>query len=75
MRNLLCGLVAAIVVSSGAAALAANPKDCYAHSEDNSGVNYSAVWSNGGGHDAHEADIFLGEFETYAECLAAFDAL
>jgi hypothetical protein len=75
MRNMFVGLLAGVVISAGAVVLAANPKDCYAHSEDLSGQNYSAVWSNGGGHADHEADIFLGVFETYAECLAAFEAL
>ena len=75
MRKVLIGLLAAVVLSAGTAVFAANPKDCYAHSEDLSGSNYSAVWSNGGGHDDHEADLYLGTFETYAECLAAFDSL
>jgi hypothetical protein len=72
MRKVMLGVLAAVVMSSTVAVMAANPKNCWAHSEDNSGTNYTAVWTNGGGHDSHEADVWLGSFNTYAECLAAF---
>jgi hypothetical protein len=75
MRKILFGLFVAAMISSAATLMAANPKPCYAHSEDSAGLNYSVVWTNGGGHENHEADIFLGIFDTYQECLAAFDSI
>jgi hypothetical protein len=76
MRKILCGFsAAAIIAFFGTTAFAGDPKPCWAHSEDLAGTNYTAVWTNGGGHEEHEADIFLGVFDTAAACQAAFDAL
>jgi len=69
MRRVLGALAVAVVFASGATVMAAGSKPCYLHSED--GIEYDAVWSNGVGHENHPFDIYLGDFATYDECLAA----
>jgi hypothetical protein len=88
MRKVLSAFVAAIFVAgvfgilTAAPVAAANVKPCWSHYDDDplseSFGEQVAVWAMGGGHDKHQEaglDFPLGEFETRAECEAAFAAL
>ena len=77
-------LVAGVLAVAATPASAVAVKKCWSHQDTDqfladgitpnpNYLQYVRVWASGGGHDKHElagTDVFLGDTDSYAACVA-----